>query len=262
MSAASRRAPLVTAVVVLSASLAFAGELVEIGEPFVIADSSSFDAYATDVAMFADGRAVIVWDENPLGPRDPSDVRGRILYADGTPATDIFAINDFRMGAQSNPSVAVSGHRLLVAWSGRSANDSSGVSGRIFESVGTPVGPAFLLHEATTADQERGVSVARDGDGFVATWVRTAGVDGVRLGPDGSVRGRFTQLVENPRQAAITGLPDGNLALLWSSSHLVPNGHSDAEAGVVDGSILSNTDEVLHHFVLNEGRPRLKYDFV
>jgi hypothetical protein len=134
------------------------------------------------VAMAADGRFVVAWDDreidDPYG-NGPSEVGARLFDAAGNAVTGDLAVNTYTTGNQGVTSVAMAPDgRFVVLWESGphlgsdppQDGDSYGVFGQLYDATGAPVGSEFAVNDYTTGSQlEPLVAMSADGS-FVVVW--------------------------------------------------------------------------------------------
>ncbi len=125
---------------------------------------------APTVAMSADGKFIIAWDS------DLQDGSGTGIYfqrydSNGNKAGTETRANSYTSGTQWDASVAIAPDgSFVVAWDGKSANDTYGISARRFTSAGAANGTDFMVNTTTAGDQDV-PNVSVDGTGnYVFTW--------------------------------------------------------------------------------------------
>lgn len=169
------------------------------GAPF--GSNFQLNTYTTGAQFFpilatnAAGDAVVLWTSD--GQDGSSDaVIGR--YA---PAAQVygpeFQVNTFTTGFQNRPAVAVAGTgEFVVVWGSQNQDGGAGygVIGRLYDSLGAPLGGEFGVNSYTTDHQQR-PQVAIDGAGnFVVVWTSR--------NQDGSSWGIFGQRFSEGGKAA------------------------------------------------------------
>lgn len=146
---------------------------------FIINTTTATDQFAPTIASLSDGRFVVTWFDSSLAGGDTSltQVRGRVMNADGTPSTaNDFLINTTTTGNQQNPTVAaLANGRFVVAWADTSATapdtSASQIRGRVMNGDGTAFTAVDFIINTTTAAGQSAPMVATLSDGrFVVTW--------------------------------------------------------------------------------------------
>jgi len=130
-----------------------------------------------DLAAFADGSAVVVWD-SVAQDGSSRGIYGRFLDAVGQPVGTEFQINRYTTGDQQSPLVtSLDTGGFVVVWSsyGQDANDGKpGVFGRRYSADRVADATEFQANSYTTGYQGSdfdGVGIAAlDGGRFVVTW--------------------------------------------------------------------------------------------
>lgn len=197
---------------------------------FVVNASTATSPSMPSATVLADGRIFIAYTSDDGEPRYPSDIRGRILNADGTPVTqDDFVINSYGWGSQFDPQVtALSDGRVFVTWTSYDPADGHyNISGRFLSSDGSASSPEFRISSLTQQDEfDAATAVLADGRIMIVWSGQEA--DGDRniyaciLNADGSVAvSEFvvnSVLAEWQLEPTITALPDGRALVVWRAA--------------------------------------------
>ena len=126
------------------------------------------------VAADSDGDFVVAWQDRYHDGSGNEGVFARRFSSAGVALASEFQVNDYTIGAQSNPTVAASASGdFVAAWvSGYQDAAAGGIFARRFSSAGTRLANEFQVNTATIGNQI-GPAVAADSDGdFVAAWSR------------------------------------------------------------------------------------------
>ena len=125
-----------------------------------------------DVAAYANGNLVIVWQDTSANDGASLGVFGRLYNAATGTFGDTFLVNATTVGSQYEPSVALlSDGGFVVTW--RSDNQdgaSAGVYAQIFNAAGAKVGGEFLVNQTTAGGQYQSAVTGLAGGGFVVSW--------------------------------------------------------------------------------------------
>ncbi|WP_166832001.1 Ig-like domain-containing protein, partial [Thalassoroseus pseudoceratinae] len=154
------------------------------GGEFLVNTFTSQAQDAPDVAMDGQGNYVVVWqDWHQTG--SGLDVYAQRFAADGTPLGSEFQVNNYTIGNQWRPSVAMAPNgNFVVLWDdGRSdvyqenGRDGSGsaVYGQLFAADGSRISNEFRVNQTTADDQFDGQVGMDDGGNFVVTWTSYSG---------------------------------------------------------------------------------------
>lgn len=140
---------------------------------FRINKTSSGDQEYPQVALFADGGAIVVWQGGEVGF---PDVFARILAADGTflnPTSADIRVNSYREDRQERPQVAVlSDNTAVVVWASYGQDGSHyGVFGQRLSAQGKKLGTEFRINDQTSLSQRSPALAALPNGRFVAVWV-------------------------------------------------------------------------------------------
>ena len=148
------------------------------GDEFLINQLSTGDQQSPDVAAFADGGFLVVW-QSPVSPgNDTSNhsIVARRLDGDGSPAGSDFQINTYTTYSQRRPKVASrADSSFVVVWQsffpgGKGFLDE--LRGRSFDSVGDGLTSDFTVVVSPniyTSINTHDVGAASDGDFVVAS---------------------------------------------------------------------------------------------
>lgn len=201
------------------------------GSAFRVNSIAVDDQEKPQVARFADGRAVFVWQGGKYGFQK---IYARILPATGTNFTgsDI-TVSTYTNGFRINPAVAVLGNgNVAVVWSCYGQDGFlQGVFGQILTSAGVKVGTEFQINQFALNNQRTPAIAALAGGGFVVAWIselqrglstvdvyaRLFDVSGTATGSEFPVNTVTTNICANP---SVAGSPDGGFAIAWSQREL------------------------------------------
>ncbi|MGQ0700891.1 MAG: Calx-beta domain-containing protein [Panacagrimonas sp.] len=228
------------------------------------------DLVNPSVARDADGDYVVVWQGRGA---DSADIFARLFKRDGTPRGSAFEINQFVVGNQEQPDVAMtSTGDFVVVWeSANQDGDSSGIYARLYRAGGIPFGDEFRVN-VTTASHQRDPAVAIDaagesiavvyesfavGDNKGEVFLRRLNGDGAGLGEEVRVNTFITDFQNHPDVAMA---PDGSFVVAWESDD--QNGadqHVYFRKFNVNGSAAGNEVEA-HPGNSFQGSPRVAAD--
>ena len=230
-----------------------------VGGEFLV-NTTTFAAQNTPAgAAFANGRFVLSWiDFSGTGDTAPGGIRAQLFEANGSKFGAEFLVNSTTVGNQVYPSVAVlADGNFVAAWTDGShvAPDTSSfaIRARIFNSVGIPYGPDFVVNTTTQGEQLSPNVVALTGGRFVVTWsdfsktgADTAGyaVRAQVFNSDGSRSGSeflVNTTTENDELLGVFApLPDGRFVAAWLE---VAGGHGVVKAQVFNYNGSKSGDE-------------------
>lgn len=242
----------------------------------VIIQSSDTTTYESTPILTAldDGRLLAVFTKGNGG--SDQELTGRIFEADGTPATDDFAIGslgvDGTMWGDSERNIYVeqlSGGNIVIGIAKEDADSTTGVDNtahqpviHIIDPSLDPSDPGFAVLEdepVRTADNDGAYEsapriVALDDGGFMTVWYDMAGINesasrtllGRTYDEDGTPRGEQFDI----GTTAIDGysgynvpivdtlvLPNGNVAIGWVRNTYDPTGNDDPVMTIIDPSV-------------------------
>jgi hypothetical protein len=178
------------------------------------------------VASNAAGDYVVAWTSYA---QDPSgNVIVRMFNNLGQPVTPEIQVNDYSVGVQQAPSVAMDElGGFVVVWAGEGREDQQGIYARSYDATGTAIGQQFIINSFRTSGQTQ-PSVAMDNDGdFVVAWT-SFGQDGDRDGVVARMFDRFgepqgddfvvtTRTSDRQEKADVAMDADGDFVVVWNS---------------------------------------------
>ncbi|MCB1434015.1 MAG: hypothetical protein KDK75_16420 [Alphaproteobacteria bacterium] len=203
--------------------------------------SSQFEGQG---AALKDGKYVLVWtDDGATAPAGSvfteanAGIKLQIFDADGTPSGDEVLVNPNSSSSalrQDQPSVAaLQNGKIIVTWTTQDVNASSttNISGRLFNSDGSPAGDEFTVNVQTLGDQENSTVHALSSGGFAVVWddresslitgnethtfIRfynaNGGAQGVPLEANSANSG-------DPQEVSFTELTDGRIVITWTEN--------------------------------------------
>ncbi|HEU0033277.1 MAG TPA: hypothetical protein VFQ53_21740 [Kofleriaceae bacterium] len=122
---------------------------------FVINSTIAGDQREPAIAHGSDGRYLVVWTDAPAV--GSSEIRGRLLGADGTRIGSDFVVNSTTQGEQLEPTVTATPSGYVVAWTdlGGSLDDPEGkaVRARRLDPSGQPLADDVLVNATKPGDQ-------------------------------------------------------------------------------------------------------------
>ncbi len=146
---------------------------------FTVNTVSSGQQRKPAVAMAADGRFVVVWEDD-AGGNGYYEIKARGFNSDGSQRFAVRTVNASSSGQQLKPAVAMDGAgNFVVVW--EDDTDDNGVyqiRARGFDAMGNPVLSERTVN-ATSAGQQRRPTIAmRPSGDFVVVWEDDAGSNG------------------------------------------------------------------------------------
>jgi len=135
-----------------------------------------------DVAMGPPGNFVVVSENYWIDPVS-SSVTARAFDLSGEPLGPEFMVNQHTDDFQGAPKVGIDSlGRFAAVWqSWGQDGDGFGIYARLFDSLGTPLGPEFRVNTYTGGDQTQPAVAMEVGGDFVVVWT-SFGQDGDRTG--------------------------------------------------------------------------------
>lgn len=174
-----------------------------------------------DVAVGADGGAMVVWSGPPSPPEtgNEMDVYGRFFDAQGNPRGGELRLNENRAGSQTRPRVAAApGGGYMAVW-----QDGGLITARAYRADGQPLTGEIKVSSARGTQSFPAIGTA-DG-GYVVAWEAPAGFDeisaifgqrfnaqGGRAGAGFRISGPTDGQLSEPRLAA---WPGGGFVATW-----------------------------------------------
>ena len=192
---------------------------------------SSAPGQRAELAIGADGRALVVWDGDD---EDELGVHARLVDTAARPLGAAFRVNTTTLDKQARPTVAAgAGGGFFVAWQSEHREKWNGfyyLYGQEVSGAGALVGPQRRLYDGPLAAGSPQIAPALTaaGDGrfllsFI-TWKSTFGPDvaGVELAADGSAAGNAFFVTErrvnvNFRELSVAGDGAGGFVATWES---------------------------------------------
>jgi len=124
------------------------------------------------IAVGKNGNFVITWVSYIIEGKTGGGISARIFDPYGNPLGPEFQVNDYSIGYQGEPAVAMDneGNFIIVWQSWEQDGDSFGISARIFDPYGNPFGPEFQVNSYILNDQiQPKVTIENDGK-FIIVW--------------------------------------------------------------------------------------------
>ena len=150
----------------------------KVGHEILVNTETGSGQYYPAIAVLADGRFVVAWQDDSGQAPDTSGsaVRAQIFEADGTKVGDEFVVNTTVESNQKDPSiVALPDGGFVVTWGddGTSAPDTDGdaVRAQRFDAGGDKVGGEFLVATTTADDQHLPATAALADGRFFVAWM-------------------------------------------------------------------------------------------
>ncbi len=156
----------------------FSEDALPLGGQFQVNTYTTGSQYNPDVAAGPGGRVVLVWSSDGSNGTDLDHaIITQILGPDGTFLAHEAQVNDYTLGVQAQPAVAVGPDgRFLVVWRSGDLFDNGpdgnlgGISGRLLATDGTPLGGELVVNTYTTGNQYTPAVTVSPQCGFVVTW--------------------------------------------------------------------------------------------
>ncbi len=153
-----------------------------LGDEFRVNAATSADQRAPAIAVAADGRYVVVWEQN--NGLDKEDVYARTYAVDGTAISGDILVNNNTGARQGSADVAIDANgNFVVVWehNTENVNDKYDINARTFDIDGVAYGNAIRVN-AQKLDDQLAPSVAMDPDGyFVVAWQSKTAADGKEI---------------------------------------------------------------------------------
>ncbi|MBN2477131.1 MAG: proprotein convertase P-domain-containing protein [Pirellulales bacterium] len=196
---------------------------------------------SASVASDADGDFIVTWtnfrDVNGDGNYEQEDVYARRFRANGEALGDAFRVNTYTGNAQRWSSVAMdTDGDFVITWSSYGQEGSTtgqgglgyGVYARLYDSLGEPLAPEFLVNQATAGNQQY-ANVVMDANGnSLFTWtsrqnganddVYVRAFDAVGIAISGETLVNTTAAGNQTHSDVAVDLSGQNFVASWSSS--------------------------------------------
>jgi len=227
----------------------------KIGPEFTINSQPATYRYP-DVAMNSDGNFAVVW----MKEASKNSVMARLYNADGSAATEPFAVNTISFNSITQPSIAMdgSGH-FVVTWDGdpnRASDDD--IHARLYKPDGTPMGDQFIVNTTRTSAQHNPRVAMNSTGGFVIVWNSQIGPEtserdifGQRFDSSGSPIGDEFQIntyvTGDQRNPAVAMTDTSRFVAVWQSDGQDGSGYGIfGQLGPIIGSADCNGDGILN----------------
>ena len=211
--------------------------------PFLVNTTTINAQQDPAITALADGRFIVVWEDNSQSPDDTSGtaIRAQIFAADGSKSGAEFLVNTTAGNSQADPAItALENGGFVVAWadSSQTGGDISfgAIRAQMFDANGTKSGAEFLVNTTTTGSQIRPAIEGLDDGRFVISWWDpsqtgddTSG-NAIRaqiFNADGSASGTEflvnTTTTNSQAYSDISALTDGRFVVTWSDNSQSPD---------------------------------------
>jgi hypothetical protein len=143
---------------------------VPIGPEIVVNAWTTLDQDNPNVVSTINGQFVVVW--SGAGYDDSSGIWGRVINPFGNAVGEMFRINAYTTGFQTDPAVAAdAAGNITVAWSGNAgAFDFDGIAGRRMTSTGLPLTGQFGANTHVAGVQIRPAVASMPDGQFMVFW--------------------------------------------------------------------------------------------
>lgn len=126
------------------------------------------------VATAPDGRSVAVWSERAPFNSNQSNIRGRLIGADGVPIGSDLLIANTPLD-EADPAVAINSQgEFVVTWTRREAGNHLDIRAQRFTASGVKVGGAILvssLSDGSSINEDSDVAMGQNGS-FIVSYTR------------------------------------------------------------------------------------------
>jgi len=226
-----------------------------IGPEFTVNNEPAICRYPNG-AIGDNGMFVVVW----MKESGKNSIMARLYNADGSAATEPFAVNTVSFSSIAQPTIAMegSGH-FVVTWDGdpnRAGDDD--IHARLYEPDGTPIGEQFIV-DTTRAGAQQNPRVAINNAGeFVIVWNSDTGLgdterdifgqrfdgSGIPIGDEFQLN---TYVTGDQRNPAVAMGQIGQFVAVWQSDGQDRSGYGIfGEIGPVIGSADCNGDGIVN----------------
>ena len=134
--------------------------------------------YSPHITLLEGDTVLVTWmSAQEAGARDFWGIYGQILDSSGNAIGSEIHINSYTALAQISPkSTSLANGRFVTAWETFGQDGSGyGIAGRVFDSLGSPVGSDFVINTKTAGDQQTVAITRSSDDSFCVTWQSTDG---------------------------------------------------------------------------------------
>jgi hypothetical protein len=149
-----------------------------IGSAFRVNSYTNYDQRQPSVSISETGNFIIAWQSN-VQDTNSEGIFAKIFDAACNPIIEEFQVNSYFEYNQKQPTVAMSGSRFVVAWTGNGSEDRDpserGIYARRFNGPGQPLGEDFRVNNNDIGSE---IKLAVDIDtsgGFIISWERIEG---------------------------------------------------------------------------------------
>ncbi|MGH6734574.1 MAG: calcium-binding protein [Methyloceanibacter sp.] len=182
------------------------------GSEFLVNTTTADSQSEPNMTALADGRFVVTWQDESAGD---FDIRAQIFNADGSKSGSEFIAHTDATDFKVAPMVtALQGGGFVLAWQD---NDTFGISARVFDAAGDPIGDEIALDTAVDP-----TLVALAAGGFAILWEDTQDGDvraqlydaaGDASGPTTTIN---TTVLGPQTQPAAASLTNGGFVVVWT----------------------------------------------
>ena len=187
------------------------------------------EAQKPKVQILKDGRAVFVWQGNPLGA---PDIYARFVNANGDFVTSDVRVNSYVKDTQINPAVTSLGDGALIVWqSYKQDGNFYSIHARRFSGVGAALGTELLINQNKAFNQRTPAVATLANGNFVVSWVsdeqrfpnsvdilaRIFSPTGVAVGDEFRLNSN-TNICANP---SVAPLASGGFTVVWGEKDAV-----------------------------------------
>jgi hypothetical protein len=183
--------------------------------PSIVANDSVDGQFYQDVATWADGSYVVVWQAG-----NGDHIVGRRYDAAGLPLAAEFTIDTTTFGSNGAPSVSASWNgTFVVTW-----DHNDDIYARRYDAAGAPIGAEFLVNTTSTGAQTSPVVSSTNDGRFIIVWESDGTkVMGATFNADGTVAKSEFALSQgvlggNQYDVSVAMNPDdGSFVAVWAS---------------------------------------------
>lgn len=207
----------------------------------LITDKAEGTRVKSDIFMDKDHRVIVAWQDDGDG-NGSTQVKFRILNADGTNKTSAKTANSVSKGDQNAPSISgkQDGSKFLIAWSDVASSSATtyNIMARTFDANGNPIDADFTASTSKTKNQDVQVCMNNSGNALLTWYDPTSRNVKYRKFKDGKLsdaEGRINQPDNTDSsgkngksyQPAVSCLPDGKLSVVTYSDDRDNNGYNE-----------------------------------
>ncbi len=139
----------------------------------ILVDPDIYDCRYPDIAVDSRGHFAVTW----MRDRSSHPIMARLFNPNGTPRSNVFAVNTASIASVTRPSIAMNSlGYFLITWDGdpnRAADDD--IHARLYDPNGVPSGEPFIVNTIRAGAQQWPQAAVNDANEFVIVWEHDSG---------------------------------------------------------------------------------------